>query len=127
MLERIAGAAASSREMIKNWLAFVIDFHFNPETPGGCLVILSALERYQHDRETKQMVASLFRHEREAVQRVLEEGVKRGEFPAGFDCAGLAAAITATTSGMVVMAMADAPVSALQQVLQAVMRLLDGK
>ncbi len=127
MLDSITGAAASSREAVKNWLLFVIDFHFNPETPGGCLVILSALERYQHDQETKEMVASLFRHERKVVQRVLEEGVQRGEFPAGFDCAGVAGAITATTSGMVVMALADAPVSALQEVFRAVMRLLDGK
>jgi len=127
MLDSIAGAAASSREAINNWLAFVIDFHFSPETPGGCLVILSALERHQHDRETKEMVAALFRREREVVQRVLEQGVKRGEFPAEFDCAGVAGAITAATSGMVVLAMADTPVSALQGVLRSVMGLLDGK
>ena len=127
MLDSITGAAASSREAINNWLAFVIDFHFSPETPGGCLVILSALERHQHDRETKEMVAALFRREREVVQRVLEQGVKRGEFPAEFDCAGVAGAITAATSGMVVLAMADTPVSALQGVLRSVMGLLDGK
>ena len=126
-LDRITGAANSSREAIKNWLAFVIDFHFNPETPGGCLVILSALERHQHDRETKEMVAALFRREREVVLRVLEHGLKRGEFPAGFDCAGGAGAITAAASGMVVMAMADAPVSALHEVSQAMLQLLDGK
>ena len=127
MLDSITKAASSSREAIKNWLAFVIDFHFNPETPGGCLVILSALERYQHDRETKELVAALFRREREVVQRILEQGVQRGEFPVGFDCPGVAWAITATTSGMVVLAMADAPVSALQEVLQSVLGLLDGK
>ena len=126
MLESIIGAAASSREAIKNWLAFVIDFSFNPETPGGCLVILSALERHQHDLETKDMVAALFRREREMVQNLLAAGVKQGEFSPGFDCAGVAAAITATTSGMVVMTMADAPVSVLQEVFRAVMRLLDG-
>ncbi|MFQ6757209.1 MAG: TetR/AcrR family transcriptional regulator [Deltaproteobacteria bacterium] len=126
-LGSITGAAASAREAIKNWLAFVIDFHFSPETPGGCLVILSALERYQHDRETKDMVAALFRHEREVMVRVLEQGVERGEFPAGFDCAGAAWAITAATSGMVVLAMADAPVSALQEVSMSTLRLLDGK
>ncbi|MDG4476250.1 TetR/AcrR family transcriptional regulator [Thiovibrio frasassiensis] len=127
MLDTVTGAAASSREAIKKWLAFVIDFHFNPETPGGCLAVLSALERHQHDRETKEMVAALFRRERKVVEKVLGEGVQRGEFPPGFDCAGVAAAITATTSGMVVLAMADAPVSALQEVAGAVVRLLDGK
>lgn len=126
-LDSITGAANSSREAIKNWLAFVIDFHFQPETPGGCLVILSALERYQHDRETKEMVAALFRRERDVVLRVLEQGQERGEFPAGFDCAAVAWAITAVTSGMVVLAMADAPVSALQEVCQAALRLLEGK
>lgn len=127
MLDSITGAAASSREAINNWLAFVIDFHFSPETPGGCLAILSALERHQHDRETKEMVATLFRREREVVQRVLEEGVKRGEFSAEFDCAGVAGAITAATSGMVVLAMADTPVSGLQGVLRSVLGLLEGK
>ena len=126
-LERITGAANSSREAIKNWLSFVIDFHFQSEMPGGCPVILSALERYQHDRETKEMVAALFRREQEVVLGVLEQGLKRGEFPAGFDCAAVAWAITATTSGVVVLAMADAPVSALQDVCQATLRLLDGK
>lgn len=125
MLDTVTGAAASSREAIKKWLAFVIDFHFNPETPGGCLVILSALERHQHDRETKEMVAALFRREREVVERVLGEGVQRGEFPPGFDCVGVAAAITATTSGMVVLAMADTQVSGLQEVAGAVLCLLD--
>lgn len=127
MLESIIGAATSAREAVKNWLAFVIDFQFNPETPGGCLVILSALERYQHDQETKEMVAALFRREREVMLKVLEQGVERGEFPSGFDCAGVAAAITATASGMVVLSMADAPVSALQEVVSGAMRLLDGK
>lgn len=127
MLVSVTSTAGSAREAIKKWLAFVIDFHFNPETPGGCLVILSALERHQHDRETKEMVAALFRREREVVERVLGEGVQRGEFPPGFDCAGVAAALTAATSGMVVLAMADAPVSGLQEVAGAVMRLLDGK
>jgi TetR/AcrR family transcriptional repressor of nem operon len=126
MLDTVTGAAGSAREAIKKWLAFVIDFHFNPETPGGCLAVLSALERHQHDRETKEMVAGLFRREREVVEKVLGEGVQRGEFSPGFDCAGVAAAITATTSGMVVLAMADAPVSALQEVAGAVVRLLDG-
>ena len=127
MLESIIGAAAAAREAIKNWLAFVIDFSFNPETPGGCLVILSALERHQHDRETKDMVAALFRREREMVRNLLEEGVKQGEFPPGFDCDGVASAITATTSGMVVLAMADAPESVLQEVSRAAMGLLAGK
>ena len=126
MLDSIVGAAASSREAIKNWLAFVIDFSFNPETPGGCLVILSALERHQHDLETKEMVAALFRREREMVQNLLEKGVKQGELPPGCDCAGVAAAITATTSGMVVMTMADTPESVLQEVSRTVMALLAG-
>lgn len=125
MLEGITGDAASSREAVKNWLSFVIDFQFNQETPGGCLVILSALERHQHDRETKEMVAGLFRYEQEVLQKVLEEGVRQGEFPADFDCLGVAAAITAITSGMVVLAMGGAPVSALQEISRSVMGLLD--
>lgn len=126
-LDSIIGTAVSSREAIRNWLAFVIDFHFSPETPGGCLVILSALERHQHDLETKEIVAALFRREREVVRRVLEDGVTREEFPAGFDCAGVAGAITATTSGLLVLAMADAPVSVLQEVSRSVMGMLDRK
>lgn len=127
MLDSITGAAASSREAIRNWLAFVIDFHFSPETPGGCLVILSALERHQHDRETREKVRALFRREREVVRMVLEQGLQRGEFPSGFDCAGVASAITAITTGMVVLAMADATVSSLQEVARSVMMLLDKK
>ncbi len=126
-LEGITSTAASAREAIKKWLAFVIDFHFSPETPGGCLVVLSALERHQHDRETKEMVAALFRRERHVVRKILEEGLKRGEFPAGLDCGEVAGAITAITSGMVVLAMADAPVSSLQEISRSVVRLLDGK
>jgi TetR/AcrR family transcriptional repressor of nem operon len=127
MLDNVAATAASAREAVKNWLAFIIDFHFSAQTPGGCLVILSALERHQHDSETKEMVAALFRREREVMRRVLEEGVKRGEFSADFDCGEIAGAITAASSGMVVLAMADAPVSLLQEVSRGVVRLLDGK
>ncbi|MBA3004090.1 MAG: TetR/AcrR family transcriptional regulator [Desulfurivibrio sp.] len=127
MLEGVIGTATSSREAIKNWLACVIDFQFNQETPSGCLVILSALERHQHDRETREIVTALFRREQEVIQKVLEEGVQRGEFPADFDCVGVAWAITSATSGMVVLSMADLPVSALQEVFRSTMRLLDGK
>lgn len=127
MLEGVVRAATSSREAIKNWLACVIDFQFNPETPGGCLVILSALERHQHDPATREIVMALFRREREVLRKVLEEGVRRGEFPADFDCLGVAWAITASTSGMVVLAMADLPVSVLQEVLRSTLRLLEEK
>lgn len=124
MLENITRTAPTAREAIRNWHAFVIDFHFSPDTPGGCLVILSALERRQHDRETMEMIAVVFHRLREVVQRALDEGVRQGEFPANFDCAGVARLLIATTSGMSVLAMADCPVSGLQEISRAALQLL---
>ncbi len=116
--------APNCREAISQWLTAVIEMHFSKDTPGGCLMILSVLESSQYDQETKEMASTLFHKEKEMVAKRLRQGVKEGELAKDFDSNGVAGAVAAASSGLMVLAMADYPRKALEEVAQATLRLL---
>ena len=124
-LASIMNEAPNCRAAISQWLTAVIDMHFSKETPGGCLMILSVLESSQYDEQTKEMASSLFHKEKDMVAKRLKHGVKEGELSKDFDCNGVAGAVAAASSGLMVLAMAGYPRKALEQVAQATLRLLE--
>lgn len=124
LLTTIMTEAASCREAVANWFTAVIDMHFSQQTPGGCLMILSVLESSQHDQATKEMAAALFHKERDLVTSRLVQGVAEGELPTDFDCAVMASAIAAASSGIMVLAMANYSREALEAIGRANLALL---
>jgi TetR/AcrR family transcriptional repressor of nem operon len=124
LLTSIMVESPTCRQSVANWLAAVIALHFSKETPGGCLMILSVLEGGQHDQATKDMAAALFHFERDTLQARLQRGVDEGELPADFDSHAVAGAITAASSGIMVLAMANYPRKALEEIADATLDLL---
>lgn len=124
LLAAIMKEEATCRKALARWLRAIIDMHFSKDTPGGCLMILSVLEGSQHDQETKEMAAVLFRKERDMVAARLEQGVRDGELPQDFDSDAVAGAISAASSGLMVLAMADYPRKALEEIGHATLGLL---
>ncbi len=125
LLRSIIAEAPSCREAMKRWFEAVIDLQFSKENPRGCLVILSVLEGSQHDEETRKMGEQLLHAQQRLIAETLQEGVKRGEFSGRFDCEGVATALTAAVSGMVVLATAKFPITKLYELAQASLRLLE--
>ncbi len=124
MLGRIMAEAVDCHEAVQRWLTAVIDMQFSEETPGGCLMILSVLESSQHDRQTKEMASAVFYKEQAMLADRLARGVASGELAARLDCRAVAAAIAAAGAGMVVLAMADYPRSALEEIARTTLALL---
>ena len=123
LLASIMDEAPTCREAMGRWLSAVIAMHFSEETPGGCLMILSVLEGSQHDEETKDMAAALFHRERDMVQTRLQRGVDQGDLPQDFDCLAVAGAMAAASSGIMVLAMANYPRHALEEIGRATLHL----
>ncbi len=126
MLGTIIEQGRTSREIVRNWLAAVLDFSFDKSTPAGCLVILSVLESKQHDETTREMASALFGVEQELIAKVLEDGVQKGELPKGLDSEQVATAIAATASGIVVLATAGFTEEMLSKLVESTLILLDG-
>jgi TetR/AcrR family transcriptional repressor of nem operon len=124
-LREIIARAPSTRQAVKGILEAVIDLHFSKESPGGCLAVLSVMESSQHDAETLAMTAGIFGDERQMLIGLLERGKTRGEFHRDFDATGTATVIAAAASGVVVLAKAGLPASALAGMIPPVLALLD--
>ncbi len=123
MLATTLQGAPTCRQAMASWINAVIDMHFNEETPGGCLMILSVLEGGQHDQQTKDMASALFHRERDMIQARLQRGVKEGELPRDFACQAVAGAISAATSGIMVLAVANYPREALEEIGRTLLQL----
>jgi TetR/AcrR family transcriptional repressor of nem operon len=121
----IIDRAATSREAVQGILETVVYLHFSKESPGGCLAVLSAMESSQHDAETLAMTAAMFGDKRQMLIGLLERGKARGEFHRDFDVTGTATALAAVASGMVVLAKAGLPATAIAGMIQPVLALLD--
>jgi TetR/AcrR family transcriptional repressor of nem operon len=124
LLGGIMEEAPTCQEAMARWLQAVIDMHFSEETPGGCLMILSVLESSQHDQETKDMAAGLFHYERDTIQARLQRGIEQGELGQNFDCEAVAGALTAASSGIMVLAMANYSRNALEQIRRGTLGIL---
>lgn len=123
-LDAIMAEAPTCRQAMAAWFQAVIAMHFDKETPGGCLMMLSVLESSQHDEETKELAASLFHYEQQAVQARLQQGVDQGELAADFDSRAVAGALAATSSGLMVLAMANYRRAELEAIVTAALRLV---
>lgn len=125
MLTNIIDEAADCRTMTRNWLNRVIDFQFNDTTPEGCLVIFSVLENEQHDPEIKKLARDLFWKEKELIEQAFHRGIKEGELPPDFVCGHMAGVITATASGLVILALAGFPEAMLRDQVETVLTMMD--
>jgi TetR/AcrR family transcriptional repressor of nem operon len=95
--------ADSLTEGIRKLLNNVIELHFDPGTPGGCLVLLSLMEREQHDAHSVEMLEKIFQGLDKNLRKRISSAQKQGEIDSSLDPNALAGSVTATMAGLMVM------------------------
>jgi len=99
--------------------------HFGEDTPGGCLVVLSILERGQHNVKSVELLEGIIQGIQKLLRKHLADARKTGELDASKDPSSLASTISATMAGMMVMGKAGAAKSSLKKVIDTACQLLE--
>lgn len=115
---------STAKQSIKNALNEVIELHYNPDNPGGCMVVLSLLESNQHDEETNMIINGAIRQLRDAVIKTLKRGNKNGEFKNKMHYQNFANQVVAMITGTIVMAKANFSKSELEKLNNAAIQTL---
>ena len=123
--EAVLSEAPSAKESINNMLNKAVDMYFDPNGFGNCLVVLSTLEKSQHDRTSQKMIEQALQTFQDLIYKRLDRGKKSGEFQKGFDVRGVSAAITSIFSGFIVLGKANFPKATVRKAVQASIKLLD--
>ncbi len=97
---------STAKQAIENVLNEVIKLHYNPNNPGGCMVVLSLLENQQHDDETNLILNTALRQLRDAVVNSLKQGKKNNEFKKTIQYLNIANQVVALITGTIVLAKA---------------------
>ncbi len=114
------------REGIRKLLMKTIDLHFRADTPGGCLVVLSLLEREQHTPHSVRHLESIMQDFQTAVRKRIVQAQRTHELSGRLDAGALASNILVTMAGIMVMGKAGASRSMLKKVAVSTCQLLDG-
>lgn len=116
--------ADSFREGINNLLRGVIELHFREDTPGGCLVLLSILEREQHDAQTIILLEKPLKTLQKYLKKQINDAITSGELNIETDVNTLASTIVTLMIGIVAMAKAGFSKNALSKVSTSIDQLL---
>ncbi len=116
--------APTARSAIERLLKAIVKQHFDPATPGGCLVALAAQECRLHDTGTQTAVGKEFRKLDDAVCARLSKGKSDGEFSDELDPRGTSTAIVSFCAGLFTLGRGNYSKHALQRATRAVASLL---
>jgi len=105
---------------VRKLLYAAVDHHFQPSTPGGCLVVLSLLECEQHASSSSEKVLKIVRQLHKAFQQQLMQHQQHGKFPQQLDPGVIATTILTTIQGIMVMGKAGFSRPALRKVCDTV-------
>ena len=112
------------RENIKNFMRGAIALHFSEDSPQGCLVILSVLERDQHDQHTGELLERIIQQLHALIYERLKDAQDNGEISDQFDTRDIATTIVAVAAGSIVMARADFKQASLNKISDVIDMLL---
>ncbi len=112
------------RKGIKNLMRDVFRLDFGTDTPDGCLIGLTALEREQHDQDTLQIVETFFRRLNRGIEQYFKRAKDQGVLPSTFDEKGLAAVVSSMMPGLVTRARSNAPEAVVNRAIDGVVQLL---
>ena len=116
--------APTARSAIERLLKAIVKQHFDPATPGGCLVGLAAQEYRLHDTDTQAAVTKELRKLDDALCARLAKGKTDGEFPDDLDPRGMSTAIVSICAGLLTLGRGNYSKRALQRATRAVANLL---
>lgn len=81
----------------------VLDLHFARYAPGGCLMVLSALERAQHEASSISFVEQAFAQLQKKLQQRLKQAQQLGELAPSADPAALSVTLVTVVAGLLVL------------------------
>jgi len=117
--------APDIREGMRRLLNAALDTHFDEDSPGGCLVVLSLMESGQHDEQSLDSMQQTIHELKNAVQARLNKAKKSGELSRHLDAGSTATTIATTMTGMMVMGKANFTRASLKKTVNQVVSLLD--
>ncbi|VAW75024.1 hypothetical protein MNBD_GAMMA13-1513 [hydrothermal vent metagenome] len=123
-LMEILDKAPTLQEGVRKFLNRIIDLHFREDTPGGCLVVLSVLEREQHDTETVMLLKHIVEQMQKMLQARIKQAQNAGRLPREIEARGVSTSIIATATGIMVMGKAGFTKTALRRVSDTICDLL---
>ncbi len=116
--------APTARSAIERLLKAIVKQHFDPSTPGGCLVGLAAQEYRLHDTDTQAAVTKELRKLDDAICARLAKGKTDGELRDDLDARGTSTAIVSICAGLLTLGRGNYSKHALNRATRAVASLL---
>ncbi len=107
--------APTIRQVIQRAIEEAITLHFSPSHPGGCLIVLSLLEGYQHNDNTRSTLDDALSSLQTGLVRRFKKSVSEGELPPHTDFQTKADEVVALIVGVIVMAKANISKKRLQK------------
>lgn len=123
-LVALLDSGSTIQESVKKLLIGSIDLHFRQDTPGGCLILLSVLERDQHDEETTEMLEGILNQLQKTLQSKMTAALKRGELKKNADPRTLSNSVITTMAGLLVLGKAGFKKAALKRSADATVSML---
>jgi len=113
------------RKSMEKMLNGEINLHFNKNNPGGCLIVLSVLEKAQHGDESTKLLESIVKKMEKFLLQKLTDAQDEGQISKTIDVKSVALTIATTVVGIPVMGKAGFSKASLQKTVAATVSLLD--
>ncbi len=113
------------RKSMAKMLNGEINLHFNKNNPGGCLIVLSVLEKAQHGDESTKLLESIVRKMEKFLTNKISDAQNEGQISTAVDVKSVSLTIATTVVGIAVMGKAGFSKSALQNIVATTISLLD--
>ncbi|MCU7836640.1 MAG: TetR/AcrR family transcriptional regulator [gamma proteobacterium symbiont of Taylorina sp.] len=113
------------RKSMSKMLNGEINLHFNKNNPGGCLIVLSVLEKAQHGDESTKLLESIVKKMEKFLTKKISEAQNEEQISTAVDVKSVSLAIATTVVGIAVMGKAGFSKSALQNMVATTISLLD--
>jgi TetR/AcrR family transcriptional repressor of nem operon len=117
-------AVPDIREGVRRLLNASLDIHFDDTYPGGCLVVLSLLEKDQHDAQARASLEQTIHELKKALQTRLTTAKKSGELAQDLDAGTTATTIASVMAGMMVLGKANFSKPIMKKTVNQVVSLL---
>ncbi|WP_017537468.1 TetR/AcrR family transcriptional regulator [Nocardiopsis halophila] len=116
-----AMGAPTAREAVERMLRGNADAYADPDTPPGCMVVLSGINLAEGHEHVGRYLAGLRRADLDKVRARIRRGVEEGDLPAGADPDVLASFAVTVLHGLSVQARDGAGRERLQAVVDGAM------
>jgi len=113
------------RKSMAKMLNGEINLHFNKNNPGGCLIVLSVLEKAQHGDESTKLLESIVKKMEKFLSNKISDAQNEGQISTAVDVKSVSLTIATTVVGIAVMGKAGFSKSALQNIVATTISLLD--